>query len=1046
MKKLYVLFALLLIPALQVISQVSTDFEDGTFFDGWTVEGDSDWYLEGGTGNPDTCLRVNDDATGAMNRAYAPVKFLGDWSSATNNDTLRADIFLHQVSGGYVSSNFVFRISGPGCQASGITSPTPVSDVWTSYKISLNPADWNMISGTWIDLVNEVTELMVTVEYINGDEYNRLDNISLSFTPTRDPITAPVCSDFQSGGYDGWAFQGQGSVSNISSGGNPGRFLRISNNSSATAYAFAPTKFLGDWSLVENVADICFDLLITDYTGSWLLSNSFLRISGPGGVARIPMSGTVLGAFDQWYSFAIPIQSASWIVESGTWAGLINHVNELRLCLEFTEGEETVGLDDFCITNLPPVAEFSGFPEQVHVGYPVQFTDLSDGFATSWGWDFGDTGSSSEKHPDHTYTQPGTYTVTLTAYNNYGSDPEQKTDYIQVDWLQPVVCSDFEGGGLESWTFQGNGGVSNISTGGSPGRYLRIYNGSSTAYGFAPTKFLGDWSLVENVADVCFDLLLTGYTGSTLLNDSFLRISGPGGVARVPMTANVENAYDQWYSFTFPIQAASWTMVSGTWGALVDQVTELRICLEFTDGSETVWLDDFCISNLPPVTDFTGVSAHTFVGDQVQFTDLTDKFATSWSWDFGDTGTSSEKNPGHTYNQAGTYTVTLTAYNNYGNNMEQKTDYIQIDPIDECNMFSDDFSLPTIHPAWILINGSWDISSGTMRQYSNYYGTVLDGCYAITGSPLWSDYFITSDIQSTDNDRMGLVFNYQDAQNMYMFLWYLESSPPERALYKWENGVATVLDSDITPYVQSTWYTVKAGSDNGTVTVSIDGQEIFNVQDNTFTSGKAGFYCWANSYTYWDNLMIECPTGVNLDIQNVTVSNGQTQCYDATEVITVGGGGSTFVVENGGSATLIAGQKISFLPGSDVYSGGYMHGYISPSGPWCNPGSSLPPAVESGMEPEPEDRFAMGNNFSGERYFKIYPNPTTGTFTLELIGIDPEQLIHWEIYSMRGGKILTGHLTGENKHELSLSDQPAGIYFIRIIAGDLVETRKIIRQ
>ncbi|WP_243670020.1 PKD domain-containing protein [Methanoculleus chikugoensis] len=34
--------------------------------------------------------------------------------------------------------------------------------------------------------------------------------------------------------------------------------------------------------------------------------------------------------------------------------------------------------------------------------------------------------------------------------------------------------------------------------------------------------------------------------------------------------------------------------------------------------------------------------------------------ATSWSWNFGDGGTSTERNPAHTYTDEGIYTVTLT--------------------------------------------------------------------------------------------------------------------------------------------------------------------------------------------------------------------------------------------------------------------------------------------------------------------------------------------------------------------------------------------------
>ncbi len=47
----------------------------------------------------------------------------------------------------------------------------------------------------------------------------------------------------------------------------------------------------------------------------------------------------------------------------------------------------------------------------------VQFTNQSLGNPTSFSWDFGDGGSSTSRDPIHTYTVPGTYTVTLRAAN-----------------------------------------------------------------------------------------------------------------------------------------------------------------------------------------------------------------------------------------------------------------------------------------------------------------------------------------------------------------------------------------------------------------------------------------------------------------------------------------------------------------------------------------------------------------------------------------------------------------------------------------------------
>ncbi len=70
-----------------------------------------------------------------------------------------------------------------------------------------------------------------------------------------------------------------------------------------------------------------------------------------------------------------------------------------------------------------------------------------------------------------------------------------------------------------------------------------------------------------------------------------------------------------------------------------------------------------------PVASFTAtpVSGHT-----IQFADTSTGPPTSWSWNFGDGGTSSAQNPSHNYAAAGNYSVTLTVTNAGGSNQTVK--------------------------------------------------------------------------------------------------------------------------------------------------------------------------------------------------------------------------------------------------------------------------------------------------------------------------------------------------------------------------------------
>lgn len=87
-----------------------------------------------------------------------------------------------------------------------------------------------------------------------------------------------------------------------------------------------------------------------------------------------------------------------------------------------------------------PSAEFSANATSVPASTGVQFNDHSTNGPTSWLWDFGDGSTSIEQNPAHVYSQPGVYTVTLTAANAGGNNTVTEMDYITVlDVTAPVI-------------------------------------------------------------------------------------------------------------------------------------------------------------------------------------------------------------------------------------------------------------------------------------------------------------------------------------------------------------------------------------------------------------------------------------------------------------------------------------------------------------------------------------------------------------------------------------------------------------------------------
>jgi PKD repeat protein len=87
----------------------------------------------------------------------------------------------------------------------------------------------------------------------------------------------------------------------------------------------------------------------------------------------------------------------------------------------------------------PPVANFTGTPTTGTAPLAVSFTDTSSNGPTAWSWDFGDGSNASSQNPTHTYSTPGTYTVSLTATNAFGSDTNAKVGYVTVGNPAPVA-------------------------------------------------------------------------------------------------------------------------------------------------------------------------------------------------------------------------------------------------------------------------------------------------------------------------------------------------------------------------------------------------------------------------------------------------------------------------------------------------------------------------------------------------------------------------------------------------------------------------------
>jgi PKD repeat protein len=87
----------------------------------------------------------------------------------------------------------------------------------------------------------------------------------------------------------------------------------------------------------------------------------------------------------------------------------------------------------YIVHDHPPVSEFRATKPTGMVPLTTRFQNLAGSYITSSLWSFGDGATSPEPNPVHTYTTPGTYTVSLVASSDIGVDTMTKTDMVAVE-------------------------------------------------------------------------------------------------------------------------------------------------------------------------------------------------------------------------------------------------------------------------------------------------------------------------------------------------------------------------------------------------------------------------------------------------------------------------------------------------------------------------------------------------------------------------------------------------------------------------------------
>ena len=160
---------------------------------------------------------------------------------------------------------------------------------------------------------------------------------------------------------------------------------------------------------------------------------------------------------------------------------------------------------------------------------------------------------------------------------------------------------------------------------------------------------------------------------------------------------------------------------------------------------------------------FTYSPSSPYMGQTVQFTDNSSGSPTSWSWKFGDGGTSTQKNPTHAYSAAGSFNVTLTISNGTSSNSMTQTitvkssvaanfNYSPVYPTvgQEVQFIDDSQGSPTSW-AWDFGDGGNSTSKNPTHIYSkagtfNVKLTVSDGSNSNTANKSISIYSSSSNV------------------------------------------------------------------------------------------------------------------------------------------------------------------------------------------------------------------------------------------------------------------------------------------------------------
>ncbi|MBP6539540.1 MAG: PKD domain-containing protein, partial [Saprospiraceae bacterium] len=331
------------------------------------------------------------------------------------------------------------------------------------------------------------------------------------------------------------------------------------------------------------------------------------------------------------------------------------------------------------LVQLLPTAGFSTTSTSVCIGNQVQFNNQSSPSVTAWNWTFegGNPATSTLENPVVTYSQTGTYNVSLTVTNASGQNTNTIIDYMHVI---TVPSTEFDGIISGNTLTLDNTSISvassnwniftdniNASLNGDHVIYTALQNGTYNVI-LTNTNQCGQSisdtvQYIINAYPIASYALNNGNPTCANQNVQFFAADGVGNTYNWAFTGGQPSTSNEQNPVILYNNAGTYTV---------------RLIVSNIYGADT--LDsNVNIGDLPTAA-FTSVINN----NQAQFT-MTGNGHTSQTWNFGDGSNSSDLNPTHVYSASGNYTITLITSNGCGNDTIVQTVAIIISATDNYN-------------------------------------------------------------------------------------------------------------------------------------------------------------------------------------------------------------------------------------------------------------------------------------------------------------------------------------------------------------------------